>query len=70
MVDLRTTVCPRVLFTNASSVLIGVGMYTFLLIPAARTGTDDATVGKSRPRLYPNPSPSCPVRPRPDATIG
>ncbi|CAM5731497.1 MFS transporter [Streptomyces fumanus] len=32
LVDLRTTARPRVLFTNASSVLIGVGMYAFMLI--------------------------------------
>ncbi|MEU6389638.1 MFS transporter [Streptomyces sp. NPDC046939] len=32
LVDLRTTVRPRVLFTNAASVLIGVGMYSFMLI--------------------------------------
>ncbi|MFI6350057.1 MFS transporter [Streptomyces sp. NPDC050560] len=32
LVDLRTTARPRVLFTNASSVLIGVGMYSFMLI--------------------------------------
>ncbi|MFI7386194.1 MFS transporter [Streptomyces sp. NPDC049813] len=32
LVDLRTTVRPRVLFTNASSILIGVGMYSFMLI--------------------------------------
>jgi MFS family permease len=32
LVDLRTTARPRVLFTNASSILIGVGMYAFMLI--------------------------------------
>ncbi|MEU0743725.1 MFS transporter [Streptomyces sp. NPDC006134] len=32
LVDLRTTVRPRVLFTNASSILIGVGMYASMLI--------------------------------------
>ncbi|GAA2324152.1 MFS transporter [Streptomyces kunmingensis] len=32
LVDLRTTVRPRVLFTNAASILIGVGMYSFMLI--------------------------------------
>ncbi|MFH8977034.1 MFS transporter [Streptomyces sp. NPDC017890] len=32
LVDLRTTARPRVLSTNASSVLIGVGMYAFMLI--------------------------------------
>ncbi|CAM5654842.1 hypothetical protein SALBM135S_00759 [Streptomyces alboniger] len=32
LIDLRTTVRPRVLFTNAASVLIGVGMYAFMLI--------------------------------------
>lgn len=32
LVDLRTTARPRVLFTNAASVLIGVGMYSFMLI--------------------------------------
>ncbi|MEU4654027.1 MFS transporter [Streptomyces sp. NPDC023723] len=32
LVDLRTTARPRVLLTNASSILIGVGMYSFLLI--------------------------------------
>ncbi|MHB9756784.1 MFS transporter [Streptomyces sp. BYX5S] len=32
LVDLRTTARPRVLFTNAASILIGVGMYSFMLI--------------------------------------
>lgn len=32
LVDLRTTARPRVLFTNAASILIGVGMYAFMLI--------------------------------------
>ncbi|MGC0327436.1 MFS family permease [Streptomyces sp. SAI-170] len=32
LVDLRTTARPRVLFTNVSSILIGVGMYAFMLI--------------------------------------
>ncbi len=32
LIDLRTTARPRVLLTNASSVLIGVGMYAFMLI--------------------------------------
>ncbi|WP_320775389.1 MFS transporter [Streptomyces sp. CRN 30] len=32
LVDLRTTARPRVLLTNASSILIGVGMYAFMLI--------------------------------------
>ncbi|MFD6415536.1 MFS transporter [Streptomyces sp. NPDC060194] len=32
LVDLRTTARPRVLLTNASSVLIGVGMYAYMLI--------------------------------------
>ncbi|MGV2916205.1 MFS transporter [Streptomyces alfalfae] len=32
LIDLRTTVRPRVLLTNAASVLIGVGMYAFMLI--------------------------------------
>jgi MFS family permease len=32
LVDLRTTARPRVLFTNAASVLVGVGMYSFMLI--------------------------------------
>lgn len=32
LIDLRTTARPRVLFTNASSILIGVGMYAFMLI--------------------------------------
>ncbi|MEV7503969.1 MFS transporter [Streptomyces sp. NPDC093018] len=32
LIDLRTTARPRVLITNAASVLIGVGMYSFMLI--------------------------------------
>ncbi|MFI6878978.1 MFS transporter [Streptomyces sp. NPDC050400] len=32
LIDLRTTARPRVLLTNASSILIGVGMYSFMLI--------------------------------------
>ncbi|MBT2409927.1 MFS transporter [Streptomyces sp. ISL-12] len=32
LIDLRTTARPRVLLTNASSILIGVGMYAFMLI--------------------------------------
>ncbi|MER5756335.1 MFS transporter [Streptomyces sp. NPDC002088] len=32
LIDLRTTARPRVLFTNAASVLVGVGMYSFMLI--------------------------------------
>ncbi|MFF8810615.1 MFS transporter [Streptomyces pactum] len=32
LVDLRTTARPRVLLTNAASVLVGVGMYAFMLI--------------------------------------
>ncbi|MFD7714067.1 MFS transporter [Streptomyces sp. NPDC059785] len=32
LVDLRTTARPRVLFTNGASILIGVGMYAFMLI--------------------------------------
>ncbi|WP_327116397.1 MFS transporter [Streptomyces sp. NBC_01341] len=32
LVDLRTTARPRVLLTNVSSVLVGVGMYSFMLI--------------------------------------
>ncbi|NSL43361.1 MFS transporter [Streptomyces sp. 8P21H-1] len=32
LVDLRTTARPRVLLTNVSSILIGVGMYAFMLI--------------------------------------
>ncbi|MEV5611230.1 MFS transporter [Streptomyces sp. NPDC052225] len=32
LIDLRTTARPRVLFTNAASILIGVGMYSFMLI--------------------------------------
>ncbi|MFF3489991.1 MFS transporter [Streptomyces sp. NPDC002795] len=32
LVDLRTTARPRVLFTNAASILIGVGMYAYMLI--------------------------------------
>lgn len=32
LVDLRTTARPRVLFTNAASILVGVGMYSFMLI--------------------------------------
>ncbi|MDG9724273.1 MFS transporter [Streptomyces sp. DH41] len=32
LVDLRTTARPRVLLTNGASILIGVGMYAFMLI--------------------------------------
>ncbi|MFI2784140.1 MFS transporter [Streptomyces sp. ALB3] len=32
LVDLRTTARPRVLLTNVSSILVGVGMYAFMLI--------------------------------------
>jgi len=32
LVDLRTTARPRVLLTNISSILVGVGMYSFMLI--------------------------------------
>ncbi|MEU1088305.1 MFS transporter [Streptomyces sp. NPDC005576] len=32
LVDLRTTARPRVLMTNISSILVGVGMYSFMLI--------------------------------------
>ncbi|MDF6019822.1 MFS transporter [Streptomyces sp. JH34] len=32
LVDLRTTARPRVLLTNVSSILVGVGMYSFMLI--------------------------------------
>ncbi|MGW7066831.1 MFS transporter [Streptomyces sp. NPDC054855] len=32
LVDLRTTARPRVLFTNIASILVGVGMYAFMLI--------------------------------------
>jgi len=32
LIDLRTTARPRVLMTNVASVLIGVGMYAFMLI--------------------------------------
>ncbi|WP_250288180.1 MFS transporter [Streptomyces atroolivaceus] len=32
LVDLRTTARPRVLLTNLSSILVGVGMYSFMLI--------------------------------------
>ncbi|MFI6941243.1 MFS transporter [Streptomyces sp. NPDC050418] len=32
LIDLRTTARPRVLLTNLSSVLVGVGMYSFMLI--------------------------------------
>ncbi|MFE9420007.1 MFS transporter [Streptomyces griseofuscus] len=32
LIDLRTTARPRVLITNAASILIGVGMYSFMLI--------------------------------------
>ncbi|WP_256638528.1 MFS transporter [Streptomyces murinus] len=32
LIDLRTTARPRVLITNAASVLVGVGMYSFMLI--------------------------------------
>ncbi|MEW2487020.1 MFS transporter [Streptomyces sp. NPDC048411] len=32
LIDLRTTARPRVLFTNAASILIGVGMYAQMLI--------------------------------------
>ncbi|SDK44330.1 MFS transporter [Streptomyces indicus] len=32
LIDLRTTARPRVLLTNASSVLVGVGMYAYMLI--------------------------------------
>ncbi|GGL91865.1 MFS transporter [Streptomyces fumigatiscleroticus] len=32
LIDLRTTARPRVLLTNAASILIGVGMYAFMLI--------------------------------------
>ncbi|WP_306319151.1 MULTISPECIES: MFS transporter [unclassified Streptomyces] len=32
LIDLRTTARPRVLFTNAASILVGVGMYSFMLI--------------------------------------
>ncbi|GGV27812.1 MFS transporter [Streptomyces longisporoflavus] len=32
LVDLRTTARPRVLLTNVASILIGVGMYSFMLI--------------------------------------
>ncbi|MFH8487627.1 MFS transporter [Streptomyces longisporoflavus] len=32
LVDLRTTARPRVLLTNIASILIGVGMYSFMLI--------------------------------------
>ncbi|MFE0760368.1 MFS transporter [Streptomyces smyrnaeus] len=32
LIDLRTTARPRVLLTNVSSILVGVGMYAFMLI--------------------------------------
>ncbi|MFJ9931301.1 MFS transporter [Streptomyces misionensis] len=32
LIDLRTTARPRVLITNAASILVGVGMYSFMLI--------------------------------------
>ncbi|MFE3519230.1 MFS transporter [Streptomyces sp. NPDC059166] len=32
LVDLRTTARPRVLLTNVASILVGVGMYSFMLI--------------------------------------
>ncbi|NBE55589.1 MFS transporter [Streptomyces boluensis] len=32
LIDLRTTARPRVLLTNAASILVGVGMYAFMLI--------------------------------------
>ncbi|MBC9714685.1 MFS transporter [Streptomyces sp. TRM66268-LWL] len=32
LIDLRTTARPRVLLTNISSILVGVGMYAFMLI--------------------------------------
>ncbi|MEV3861453.1 MFS transporter [Streptomyces sp. NPDC050095] len=32
LIDLRTTARPRVLLTNAASILVGVGMYSFMLI--------------------------------------
>lgn len=32
LIDLRTTARPRVLFTNVASILVGVGMYAYMLI--------------------------------------
>ncbi|WP_338693590.1 MFS transporter [Streptomyces sp. Q6] len=52
LIDLRTTARPRVLFTNAASVLIGVGMYSFMLIAPQLLQFPEATgYGLGQPML-------------------
>ncbi|MFB8118965.1 MFS transporter [Streptomyces sp. NPDC055962] len=43
LVDLRTTARPRVLLTNISSILVGVGMYSFMLIAPQMLQFPEAT---------------------------